>query len=238
MYAHDHCLSRCTGTRSGWGKGLRTGQRDESSRIGPQVCFICFLISLGLRLHAVFCFCLRLRSGQRDKSSRIGPQVCLLVGLRIVGFKPLASTSYLYVYSLPGRSSCYTDTCADLSFNLLSRPDELFLITCLQRLDILDVGCNEMCIHPEYHASVKAMRHRIGTLKKLNDEAVVNAFVGYGEDAAMQQHAGEARLAGLDRDNSRSFPPRARSLLYVSGFETCRRGAYREREREKERERE
>ena len=32
----------------------------------------------------------------------------------------------------------------------------------------------------------------------------MNAFVGYGEDAAMQQHAGEARLAGLDRDNSRS----------------------------------
>ena len=132
--------------------------------------------------------------------------------------------------------SFYTDTCADLSFNLLSRPEELFLITCLQRLDNLDVGCNEMCIHPEYHASVKAMRHRIGTLKKLNDEAVVNAFVGYGEDAAMQQHAGEARLAGLDRDLSRSFflP---RSLLNVSGFETCRRGAYREREREKERER-
>mmetsp|Transcript_77534 Transcript_77534/g.125758 ORF Transcript_77534/g.125758 Transcript_77534/m.125758 type:complete len:181 (+) Transcript_77534:736-1278(+) len=90
----------------------------------------------------------------------------------------------------------------DLSFNLISAPTELLLLTCLQRLDVLDVGCNEMCAHADYHSCVKAMQQRVGTLKRLNEEAVVNLFVGYGHDAAMQQHAGEARLAGLDRDQS------------------------------------
>ena len=90
----------------------------------------------------------------------------------------------------------------DLSFNLLANPSEMSLLTCLQRLDVLDVGCNEMCAHADYHSSVKAMRQRIATLKRLNDEQVVNCFVGYGRDAAMEQHEGEARLAGLDRDNS------------------------------------
>lgn len=90
----------------------------------------------------------------------------------------------------------------DLSFNLLADPSELSLLTCLQRLDVLDVGCNEMCVHPDYHVSVKGMRQRISTLKRLNEEQVVNSFVGYGRDAAMEQHAGEERLAGLDRDNS------------------------------------
>ena len=59
-----------------------------------------------------------------------------------------------------------------------------------------------MCVHPDYFSCIKTVRQRIGTLKTLNEEAVVNMFKGYGEDAAMRQHDGEAVLAGLDCDKS------------------------------------
>ena len=131
---------------------------------------------------------------------RLGLQNCMLVS--IAGKGPSSRGPDAGRTSSSALAAMANLRDLDLSFNLLAEPAELSLLTHLQRLDFLDVGCNEMCVHPEYHSSVKALRQRVGTLKRLNDEAVVNSFVGYGRDAAMEQHVGEARLAGLDRDNS------------------------------------
>jgi hypothetical protein len=133
--------------------------------------------------------------------------VALLSNLRCLGLQNCMLTSL--AESGDGAAGCGSALAAlrhlrvlDLSFNLLADPAELLLLTHLQRLDVLDVGCNEMCVHPDYFSCIKTVRQRIGTLKTLNEEAVVNMFKGYGEDAAMRQHDGEAVLAGLDCDKS------------------------------------
>lgn len=71
----------------------------------------------------------------------------------------------------------------DLSYNLLSSVSEMRNLTCLQRLQELDVGCNELCAQDGYEEGIKALRMKISTLKKLNDEEVRRQFGGYGLEA-------------------------------------------------------
>uniref|UniRef100_A0A6T8J270 Uncharacterized protein n=1 Tax=Hemiselmis andersenii TaxID=464988 RepID=A0A6T8J270_HEMAN len=68
----------------------------------------------------------------------------------------------------------------DLSFNLLADLKDMAGLTVLQRLQELDVGCNELCAIEGYDDTVKALRMKISTLKKLNDEEVRRQFGGYG----------------------------------------------------------
>ena len=71
----------------------------------------------------------------------------------------------------------------DLSYNLLSNVSEMANLTCLQRLQELDVGCNELCAQEGYEEGIKALRMKVHTLKKLNDEEVRRQFGGYGLEA-------------------------------------------------------